>query len=95
MGVYIFERDALYRRLDEDAQIAGSKRDFGRDLVPEFVIGDLGAGFVFVLEAQQDIAARLGAAVAADAILGEDRRDVFFVMRAGRGCLRLQHHGQR
>ncbi|MCA1644554.1 MAG: glucose-1-phosphate adenylyltransferase [Chloroflexi bacterium] len=37
MGIYVFDRDVLVRRLEEDARIQGSKRDFGRDLVPRMV----------------------------------------------------------
>jgi glucose-1-phosphate adenylyltransferase len=37
MGIYVFNRDILVRRLDEDARLAGSKRDFGRDIVPRMV----------------------------------------------------------
>jgi glucose-1-phosphate adenylyltransferase len=37
MGIYVFDRDVLVRRLEEDARTAGSKRDFGRDIVPRMV----------------------------------------------------------
>jgi glucose-1-phosphate adenylyltransferase len=37
MGIYVFDRDILVRRLEEDARTAGSKRDFGRDVVPRMV----------------------------------------------------------
>jgi glucose-1-phosphate adenylyltransferase len=37
MGVYVFDRDVMVRRLEEDAHIPGSKRDFGRDIVPRMV----------------------------------------------------------
>jgi glucose-1-phosphate adenylyltransferase len=37
MGVYVFDREILVRRLEEDAQTPGSKRDFGRDIVPRMV----------------------------------------------------------
>lgn len=37
MGIYVFERDVLRRRLEEDARIVGSRRDFGRDVVPRMV----------------------------------------------------------
>src|SRR5205807_275207 len=37
MGIYVFDRDVLVRRLEEDARITGSKRDFGRDIVPRMV----------------------------------------------------------
>ncbi|MBV9580254.1 MAG: glucose-1-phosphate adenylyltransferase [Chloroflexi bacterium] len=37
MGIYVFDRDVLVRRLEEDAHIQGSKRDFGRDVVPRMV----------------------------------------------------------
>jgi glucose-1-phosphate adenylyltransferase len=40
MGVYVFERDRLQRRLEEDAHTSGSKRDFGRDVVPRMVEED-------------------------------------------------------
>jgi glucose-1-phosphate adenylyltransferase len=40
MGVYVFDRDILVRRLDEDARTTGSKRDFGRDIVPKMVEHD-------------------------------------------------------
>jgi glucose-1-phosphate adenylyltransferase len=37
MGVYVFDREVLVRRLEEDAHTQGSKRDFGRDIVPRMV----------------------------------------------------------
>ncbi len=37
MGIYVFERDVLYRRLEEDSRIQGSRHDFGRDIVPRMV----------------------------------------------------------
>jgi len=37
MGIYVFDRDILVRRLEEDARLVGSKRDFGRDIVPRMV----------------------------------------------------------
>jgi len=37
MGVYLFDREALIRWLVEDAAIAESKRDFGKDLLPRLV----------------------------------------------------------
>jgi glucose-1-phosphate adenylyltransferase len=37
MGIYVFDRDILIRRLEEDARLPGSKRDFGRDIVPRMV----------------------------------------------------------
>jgi glucose-1-phosphate adenylyltransferase len=37
MGIYVFDRDILVRRLEEDARMQGSKRDFGRDVVPRMV----------------------------------------------------------
>jgi glucose-1-phosphate adenylyltransferase len=37
MGIYVFDRDILVRRLEEDARAANSKRDFGRDIVPRMV----------------------------------------------------------
>jgi glucose-1-phosphate adenylyltransferase len=37
MGIYVFERDILVRRLEEDAHVPGSRRDFGRDIVPRMV----------------------------------------------------------
>lgn len=37
MGIYVFDRDILVRRLEEDARMPGSKRDFGRDVVPRMV----------------------------------------------------------
>jgi glucose-1-phosphate adenylyltransferase len=40
MGIYVFDRDILVRRLEEDARMAGSKRDFGRDVVPRMVDAD-------------------------------------------------------
>ncbi|MBV9174233.1 MAG: glucose-1-phosphate adenylyltransferase [Chloroflexi bacterium] len=40
MGVYVFDRDVLVRRLDEDARTAGSRRDFGRDIIPRMVQAD-------------------------------------------------------
>jgi glucose-1-phosphate adenylyltransferase len=37
MGIYVFNRDVLVRRLEEDARTPGSKRDFGRDIIPRMV----------------------------------------------------------
>jgi glucose-1-phosphate adenylyltransferase len=37
MGIYVFDRDILVRRLEEDAHTPSSKRDFGRDVVPRMV----------------------------------------------------------
>jgi glucose-1-phosphate adenylyltransferase len=37
MGIYVFDRDVLVRRLEEDARLPNSKRDFGRDVVPRMV----------------------------------------------------------
>src|SRR5579864_1302347 len=37
MGIYVFDRDILIRRLEEDARTPNSKRDFGRDVVPRMV----------------------------------------------------------
>jgi glucose-1-phosphate adenylyltransferase len=37
MGVYLFNRDALIRWLVEDAQMATSRHDFGKDLLPRLV----------------------------------------------------------
>jgi glucose-1-phosphate adenylyltransferase len=37
MGIYVFDTDILVRRLEEDAHIPSSKRDFGRDVVPRMV----------------------------------------------------------
>jgi glucose-1-phosphate adenylyltransferase len=37
MGIYVFDRDMLVRRLEEDAHTSSSKRDFGRDVVPRMV----------------------------------------------------------
>ncbi|MGI9145162.1 MAG: glucose-1-phosphate adenylyltransferase [Chloroflexota bacterium] len=40
MGIYVFNREVLVRRLEEDAHLAGSRRDFGRDVVPRMVAMD-------------------------------------------------------
>lgn len=40
MGIYVFNRDVLVRRLEEDARTPNSKRDFGRDVVPRMVEAD-------------------------------------------------------
>ncbi len=37
MGIYVFNRDVLVRRLEEDSKTQGSRRDFGRDVVPRMV----------------------------------------------------------
>jgi len=37
MGVYLFDRDALIRWLVEDAAIASSSHDFGKDVLPRLV----------------------------------------------------------
>jgi len=40
MGVYLFNKDALQKCLDEDAQLRSSRHDFGRDVFPRMVAGD-------------------------------------------------------
>lgn len=40
MGIYIFSHEVLQRRLEEDAHLSGSKRDFGGDVVPRMVTLD-------------------------------------------------------
>jgi glucose-1-phosphate adenylyltransferase len=37
MGIYVFNREVLVRRLEEDSKTQGSGRDFGRDVVPRMV----------------------------------------------------------
>jgi glucose-1-phosphate adenylyltransferase len=37
MGVYLFDRDSLIRWLQEDAMMADSSHDFGKDLLPRLV----------------------------------------------------------
>ncbi len=37
MGIYIFNADLLYELLENDADLAGSQHDFGRDLIPSLV----------------------------------------------------------
>jgi glucose-1-phosphate adenylyltransferase len=37
MGIYIFNADLLYGLLENDAHLAGSQHDFGRDLIPSLV----------------------------------------------------------
>jgi glucose-1-phosphate adenylyltransferase len=37
MGFYVFRTERLIERLIEDAEIAGSKRDFGGDIVPRMI----------------------------------------------------------
>jgi glucose-1-phosphate adenylyltransferase len=39
MGNYIFRREVLERVLTEDATLAGSRRDFGRDIIPRMITG--------------------------------------------------------
>ncbi|MBI1799691.1 MAG: glucose-1-phosphate adenylyltransferase [Candidatus Eisenbacteria bacterium] len=38
MGVYLFDREMLIRWLVEDAALAGSSHDFGKDLLPRLVV---------------------------------------------------------
>ncbi len=40
MGIYVFERDVLYRCLEDDAHSPSSRRDFGRDVIPRMVETD-------------------------------------------------------
>jgi glucose-1-phosphate adenylyltransferase len=40
MGIYVFERDVLERRLEEDAGLKHSERDFGRSIIPRMVNED-------------------------------------------------------
>jgi glucose-1-phosphate adenylyltransferase len=47
MGIYVFERDLLRRRLEEDLEMPGSKRDFGRDIIPRMVQQDRVYAFPF------------------------------------------------
>ncbi len=37
MGIYVFNRDVLVRRLEEDSKTQASRGDFGRDVVPRMV----------------------------------------------------------
>jgi glucose-1-phosphate adenylyltransferase len=37
MGIYVFERDVLWRALEADAQDPSSSRDFGKDVIPKLV----------------------------------------------------------
>ncbi|MFT5112367.1 MAG: glucose-1-phosphate adenylyltransferase [Parasphingorhabdus sp.] len=37
MGIYVFDREFLFQVLEEDANTAGSSRDFGKDIVPKLV----------------------------------------------------------
>lgn len=37
MGVYLFDRDSLIRWLAEDAELASSRHDFGKDVLPRLV----------------------------------------------------------
>ncbi len=37
MGIYLFDADLLYQHLERDAALAGSSRDFGKDLIPYLV----------------------------------------------------------
>lgn len=39
MGIYVFDRESLFKVLEEDASTAGSSRDFGKDIVPKLVQG--------------------------------------------------------
>jgi glucose-1-phosphate adenylyltransferase len=47
MGVYVFDAEYLYERLERDAQDAESSHDFGRDLLPAAVEADKVGAFVF------------------------------------------------
>jgi glucose-1-phosphate adenylyltransferase len=47
MGIYVFNRGILERRLEEDAHRPGSKRDFGRDIIPRMVEEDKVYAFRF------------------------------------------------
>ena len=40
MGIYVFDRDILIQRLRRGRGAAGSKHDFGRDIVPRMVDDD-------------------------------------------------------
>jgi glucose-1-phosphate adenylyltransferase len=37
MGIYVFDRESLFKVLKEDASTAGSSRDFGKDIMPRLV----------------------------------------------------------
>lgn len=37
MGIYVFEKEFLYRLLEEDHAEAGSSHDFGKDIIPKIV----------------------------------------------------------
>ncbi len=37
MGIYVFDAKALFAALEQDAETAGSSRDFGKDLIPAMV----------------------------------------------------------
>ena len=40
MGIYVFDAEYLYAALKADADLAGSSRDFGKDLIPAIVARD-------------------------------------------------------
>ena len=48
MGIYVFNTEYLLTRLERDADTPGSKRDFGRDILPAAVAEDQVAAFRFV-----------------------------------------------
>ena len=39
MGVYIFEKDVLLKRLKEDSELSDSSHDFGKDIIPAMLAG--------------------------------------------------------
>ncbi|MFP4146347.1 MAG: glucose-1-phosphate adenylyltransferase [Halorhodospira sp.] len=47
MGIYVFNRDYLFRVLREDAENFASSRDFGRDVLPAAIAGDHVQAFPF------------------------------------------------
>ncbi len=45
MGIYVFSKDLLIRRLAEDALDPGSSHDFGHDIIPKMIAHDKVAAF--------------------------------------------------
>ncbi|MFC2010127.1 glucose-1-phosphate adenylyltransferase family protein [Chloroflexota bacterium] len=47
MGVYLFNRDVLFRCLEEDAQLRSSRHDFGRNILPRIVADKKCSAFAY------------------------------------------------
>jgi len=54
MGIYVFSRDVLLKRLVEDAKRPGSEHDFGKDIIPTMIGKDKVYAYRFIDENRKE-----------------------------------------